>query len=435
MTMSLPPHPPCGTSRRLTGAVPSLLLLFLTCSLLFTSRVAVADVYVVADVDGSVEGYAALTTILSHGEYANQLKMVMTNGATWGYAPTVLRNLCRFTAFAGRPTVTVSLGELASWPDAYDGQTYRGNCVAIEGFPSTPRDAALRSMPYSRADVSGAFGGTRTLPHSTDCSYTVSASNTFITLLEQVTVGTDKIVYLQFGSATNLASIATAVEGRHRSDLSQKLRSSVEVHALEAGYSGASDSPAMQSALSSSFGLHFLLYPPLFYNSPSIAFSDETWSRFVTVGTSASAPKLVNWLYKAWDAKRATMVANGGSIQSFYNEVDPATCLMTLCAVDASLQSLCTQYRSAVYSVAFTVASSAASMPTPSTTVLVASGNNVTMPSFYTVSLNPSTGSDGTMNTEVVGYVYNTGVSTLLPGQSSSLAQRFWEVWMSVLSG
>lgn len=396
-----------------------------------------AEKYVVMDADGSIEDYAAVATVLQHPDYSSRLRLITVSGTTWGYGPTVVRNLCRFVAMADASSFTsVALGAVASSSDEYSTAKLMGGCASVQGFPSTPHDAELRGMSYCRADVTSAYGETYTLPHiktsSASCSYTIeSATNAFLTLLRTTDSERDTIVYLQLSSATNLATFAQAVQAQGSPSLLAKFYSVVEVHIFETGYNGGADSTSMAEILSAynteSQRLRVRLYPPSFYN-PSVTFSYQSWSTLGTLANTAGTAKAVTWLYSAWAKKKALLDAkNEGDSVAFFKERGPASSLVVLCALDSSLTNLCQSYRAAVTKLDVV----AVKAPTPSNaneSVISVSGNNVTVPFYYM-----ATASTDEETTASSSYVYSVPAGNRVGSNTQSLVEMFWVRWFNVL--
>ncbi|CCW66564.1 unnamed protein product [Phytomonas sp. Hart1] len=396
----------------------------------FVAHHATAKTIVVLDVDGMPNNYAALTTLLKHPEFENNLQLVTVSGATYGYASTVVQNFCNFLSFAGHPLVTVAMGQVSALEDVYNTKTQTGDCIHKQGFPATPHDALLRGMMYSKADVTSAFGQTYRLPftalRSERCVYSIgSATKRFLKLLGQST-DKDKIAYLQLGSSTNLAEILDALESSK--DLSSLFDTIVQVHAFETGYNGGADEKAISKLLNANrFTLY--LYTPVFY-APSLTFNDSTWGLFETITQGESSSKVGRWLFQVLGAKKKHFQLNGGSPTDFYNEYDLASSLMILCIMDETIGNLCKYYRDTVSGIWFAYV-----LPDDMKGYLPLhiSGNNVTMPFYYNIK----TATKETDISDTVGDVtlniYDKSVSTKFPEQDFNLVDKFWEVWLNLM--
>ncbi|CCW60621.1 unnamed protein product [Phytomonas sp. EM1] len=412
---------------------PKAFFVYLVLALLlfqpFVAHHAAAKTIVVVDVDGNTNNYVALATILVHRDVADNLRLVTVNGATFGYASTVVQNICSFLSLAGRPSVPVAMGQVSALVDAYNSETHIGDCKRKQGFPATPHDASLRGMLYSKSDVTSAFGQTYQLPRTAteaeNCMLTIdSATNSFLTLVRQSTTG-DKIVYLQLGSSTNFGRILDALVNSNIS--SSLFYSLVQVHAFESGYNGGADGEAMGKLLGDK-NLTLYLYPPSFY-SPSPAFNDTTWKRFITIPQSPSSTELVKWLYEVLDAKKK-LVENRGNSMDFYNEFDLASSLVTLCALDESIENLCKKYRNTASAISFNY-----TLPSNDARnlVLSISGNNVTAPFYYRIEpLSSVNGSSNPVNNRNLSF-YNVSASVKVDNAASSLADTFLEIWLVLL--
>ncbi|EPY38626.1 hypothetical protein AGDE_05303 [Angomonas deanei] len=386
----------------------TILSLFLLSCLVLAS----ATDYIVVDVDGSVEGYAALTTLL-RATGGSQLKMVSVSGTTWGFSTTVVRNVCRFLNLAGKGNVEIALGASASMDDAYNTSTKHGECFNVAGFPLTPQDAARRELPFSRADVSSAFSAANSLPHTAttvNCGYTTDAKTSLVKILRRVTTA-DKFIYLSLGSTvTNLATVVKSIqqEGDVKT-LMDTLTNRSSIHVYEPGYAGAADPTAMTTLLS--YNLPIDLYPSVFF-SPATQFTESYWTRFTTIASTVSASSSLQWVHEAWTNKKEVM---GDTL--FYNDCAPAASLVTLCAVDSVLTPLCKYYRATVSSVSFQL-----TKPSATSGVLTLDGQKVTPASYYTLVTNAS---------PAVVRVYTKSATGEEGGRT--LKDAFWSRWFELL--
>lgn len=385
-----------------------------TLVLLLCLSYAQGTTYIIADVDGSVEGYEALTTIVT-SSYASNLQLVTVSGATWGYSATVVRNTCRFLQAAGRPSVTVGVGLYTSTEDQYDSTTYHGECQDNQGFPPHPHDATRRGLAFSKADVSNVFGTSTSLPLRTStptCTFAAASTATdgILKVLRSMGSG-DRLIFYQLGtSSTTLSQLLISVAAQSDATaLYTKLRQQTDVHVLETGYAGAADTIAMQSVLGSS--LNVSLYSPAFYLGATL-FTDAHWSTFQTLATRTTASTSLQWLLKAYQAKK-TVMGN-----TFSTKGCTGASLMVLCAFDLSGLP-CYLYRTNASALSF-------QLNTPvlgsSASSLAMSGENVTVKSYYVYSSTESSTSR---------YVYATSASATVNG--ITLGDLFWSTWFTLL--
>ncbi|RNF04159.1 cell wall surface anchor family protein [Trypanosoma rangeli] len=397
-------------------AVPLLLLfLLLGCIPPF----AVARQHIVLDVDGSVEDYASLTSIAQNPNLRSQLSLITVSGMTWGHAATLARNLCRFLSLAQLEAVTVSVGALTAAADEYDASVSRGGCGHSQGFPSTPHDALRRGMTYSRADVTNSFGAAYSLPPKS-CKVEVSASQALYDMLAGMSAG-DTVVYLALASSTNLASALRYLGRRDPASL-QRFKRSAVVHFLEKGYSLAVDNTSTSYVLAEP-GLRIVLYLPSFYD-PAVTFSVSSWSELSTMAKARDISRAVKWLFGAWEAKKALVESRSNDAHTaFFREGGPASSLVTLCALDATVRASCTTYRTALSSVSLHLA-----QPTHAgagTVQYRITGNNVTWPSYLL-----ATPRDGLGATH---YLVAQPADRFMPPAATSLASVFMSVWSDLL--
>ncbi|EPY30120.1 cell wall surface anchor family protein [Strigomonas culicis] len=392
------------------------LTLFLSLVVVLSLSLVTGATYIVADVDGSVEGYEALTTIAA-SSYGSSLQLVTVSGATWGYAATVVRNACRFLQAAGRPSVTVSLGPYTSTGDQYASSTYHGECQDSQGFPANPAEASQRGMAFSKADVSNAFGKAVSLPLRTStptCTFAAApeAKTSLLSIL-RLMGSSDRLVFFQLGtSSTTLSQLLTAVSaGTDAAALSAKLQKQTDVHVLETGYAGAADTAAMQAVLASV--LNVSVYAPAFYLSATLL-TGTRWSAFETAASRAAASTNLQWLLTAYQAKKSAM----GS--TFATKASAGASLMVLCAlVPATLP--CYLYRTTTSSIGFQLNTPVLATGYAS---LAMSGENVTVKSYYVYR-------SATAESSASRYVYVTSASTAVSG--ASLADSFWSAWLALL--
>ncbi|RNF21432.1 cell wall surface anchor family protein [Trypanosoma conorhini] len=397
--------------------VAPLSLLFLLLGSL--PLLAAARQHIVVDVDGSVEDYAALTSIAQSPKLRGQLSLVTVSGVTWGHAATLARNLCRFLSLAQLADVTVSVGAVQAAADAYDASLSRGGCGHSQGFPATPHDALRRGMAYSRADVTSCFGAAYHLP-AKSCKVEMNASEALHAVLAGMSAG-DTVVYLALASSTNLASALTYL-GSHDPARLQRLKQSAVVHFLEKGYSLAVDDASTSQVLAEP-GLRIVLYLSSFYD-PAVTFSVSSWSEFSTMAKEKGASKAVAWLFSAWEAKKSLVESRSSDgSATFFRESGPASSLVTLCALDAAVRASCAAYRTALTKVSLHLG-----QPTdagPGTLQLRITGNNVTWPSYLQATPRAHLGA--------ARYLAAPSADRLMPPATTSLASVFMSVWSDLL--
>ncbi|KAF5225435.1 hypothetical protein ECC02_001613 [Trypanosoma cruzi] len=396
--------------------VPFLLLLWFLCG---APLLAVARTHIIMDVDGSVDDYASLTTIMQSPHLRSQLSLITISGMTWGHAATVARNICRFFLLSQLKGVTVSIGALQATADDYNTVLSRGGCRHSQGFPSTPHDALRRGMPYSRADVTSSFGAAYSFPPNS-FDVRVNASEALHALLNGMSVD-DSVKYFAFASLTNLASALNYLE-RHDPDRLQRFKQSAVVHIFEKGYSLAVDNVSTSQVLAEP-ELRFVLYMPSFYD-PAAAFSFSSWSEFGNLAKDAGASKAVAWLFSAWEAKKALVESRSDDpLKAFFKERGPASSLVTLCALDATVRASCTLYHAALSSVSLHLEQPTVSAP--GTAMYGITGNNVTWPSYLLTTAGDTPAAKK--------FIVVQSADSLVPSATASLASVFWSVWLDLL--
>ncbi|EKF28490.1 hypothetical protein MOQ_007760 [Trypanosoma cruzi marinkellei] len=396
--------------------VPFLLLLWFLCAI---PLLALARTHIILDVDGSLDDYASLTTIMQSPHLRSQLSLITISGVTWGHAATVARNICRFLLLSQLKGVTVSIGALQAKSDEYDRVLSRGGCRQSQGFPSTPHDALRRGMPYSRADVTSSFGAAYSFPHNS-FELKANASEALHAVLNSMSID-DSMTYFAFASLTNLASALNYL-GRHDPDRLQRFKQSAVVHIFEKGYSLAVDNVSTSQVLTEP-ELRSVLYMPSFYD-PAAAFSFSSWTQFSNLAKDAGASKAVVWLFSAWKAKKALVESRSNDpLKAFFKERGPASSLVTLCALDATVRASCTLYHAALSSVSLHLDQPAVSEPG---TVTYGNRSSDLSYSIHYTKLYEDVPA-------AKKFIAVDSADSLMPSATASLASIFWSVWLDLL--
>ncbi|ORC87841.1 uncharacterized protein TM35_000202500 [Trypanosoma theileri] len=411
-----------------TTTTTPVLLLFLLLLLLFVSHTpqrVEGRRRIIVDVEGTVEDYAALTTIAQSPVLRNQLELVTVAGLTWGHATTVARNVRRFLALAHLDDVVVSIGARTAAVDAYDDVRVRGGCSRSGGFPATPHDARQRGMKYSRADVTNSFGAAYSLPlHSYNIQ--VNASEALYHVVSSMALS-DTLTYLAFAGTSNVAAALNYIT-QHDPRKLQQFRQVTMVHIFEKGYSLAVDNVSTEQLLGDPL-LQCTIYLPSFYD-PAVTFSFSTWNQLTTLAKWSGTSVAVQWLYNAWASKKEFMesrdynVTGDDPIMTFFRERGPASSLVTLCALEATLQTNCFKYRTSLSKIS--IQSKAPSeTTTEGTESHFISGNNVTWPIYLLATPGNSDGA--------TRFIFSQSADVPKPAGSTPLVKVFWSTWLGLL--
>ncbi|KEG11922.1 cell wall surface anchor family protein [Trypanosoma grayi] len=274
-------------------------------------------------------------------------------------------------------------------------------------------------MKYSRADVTASFGAAYILPRRS-CDVRINASEALRDVLNNMGLG-DTVTYLALASTSNLAA-ALSYLGFRDPERRQRLRQVATVHIFEKGYSLAVDDAATAQILGEA-GLRCVVYLPRFYD-PAVTFSFSTWGQFSAVAQGAGASKAVAWLFSAWSAKKVLVEAHDDDpLTAFFRERGPASSLVTLCALDATVQASCIKYRTAVAQMSFQF-----DLPASTGDGRVSysiSGNNVTWPSSLLVKVGDSR--------NATQFLVAQPADSLPPATTAPLVGVFWSVWLDLL--
>lgn len=416
-------------------------------ALLFLSTAVLpadATVKIVVDIDGAVEDYAVLTTILRHSTAASQLAVVTVNGDGWGSLKNTEVNLKKFLTLAGKiNTVQIGVGSMKTLANAYNTTTSTTNCLGGgQGVPRTPFEAQSRNMKLSRYDIDRIFGAASSLPSASSAVLATSndATQLLVNLLGSLTTG-DTINFIALKSLTTLASFATSAQ---QLGLGDQFASIVQIHSYETRGNWALDLDAsnivFQSASTSGIGRAVkYLYAPQLWQA-SVAFTFGYWPQFQTAASTASASKEVKWLNTAWSAMKVFFDGTSTTSTKFFNERGPASSLVALCVVDVSTRALCEKYRTSNTTVAMAWKNTTQTAPSSTTGAATAltydylSGNNITSAMFlqYPATTTASSGTTVALTTGGTAYVFDQAASIQWPN-SQILALAFWSTWLSIL--
>lgn len=401
--------------------------------------------FIVVDVDGSVEDYATLVTILRHSTARSQLAFVSVNGNSWGSLKTTERNMKRFLALNGAATVPVVIGDTRTLSDAYNSTTCRGDCLQSQGIPKTPQEALRRGMKVSRFDVDRNFGAVTSLPDAAIDVLRSSRDSTtaLMNLMGGLSTG-ERILYLSLSSLTNFATFLTKAK---QIGLTSSVIASFSVHCYENGNNWALDPLATNIVLRQP-SLEVTMYAPQLWKT-SVTYSPYSWGLFERTAALATTSPGVKWLYAAWKKKKIHFDGLSNTATQFFKERGPASSLFTLCVIDTTVKAVCDKYKSAnttamlVFSNNTVAVSSTPNPldPSGSTTTLInydaVSGNNVTAASFlqWPATTWSSNGKavllqDGACNV----YVVDVSASMQWPGSSQKLVDVFWTRWTAILA-
>ncbi|KAH9599317.1 hypothetical protein LSM04_005290 [Trypanosoma melophagium] len=416
-----------STSTTTTTNTPPVLLLLLLLLLLVchTPQGADGHVHIIVDVEGTVEDYAALTTIVQSPVFRSQLTLVTVAGLTWGHATTVARNVRRFLALARLDDVVVSIGVHNAAVDAYDDVRIRGGCSRSGGFPATPHDAKKRGMKYSRADVTSSFGAAYSLPLNS-YNIRVNASEALYHVVSSMALS-DTLTYLAFAGSSNVISALNYIT-QHDPGRLQQFRQVTMVHIFEKGYSLAVDNVTTAQLLGDA-SLRYVVYLPSFYD-PAVTFSFSTWNQFTTVSKWQGVSAVVAWLYNAWLAKKGFMesrdydVSGDDPIMTFFRERGPASSLVTLCALDATVRTNCLKYRTSLSRISLQ-SGGPSETTTEGTETHYISGNNVTWPLYLLAT--PGNSDNATR------FILSQSADVPKPAGGTPLVKVFWSVWLDLL--
>ena len=372
---------------------------------------------IVVDLDGSIEGFASLSTIL-RGPAKSQLQLVVCSGNSWGHLASIELNVKNFLQTAGVAAgVVVAVGSATSLPDSLDPVKQRWGCRYSQGFPRTPREAAMRAMNVSRFDVDSLYGYANQLAAA---PYIPAIPHR--DALTQLFQNYASVVYI---SLAGLTSLATFLQGSQATSSLPSVLSSLSLHVFENGNNLALD-PVATSFVLNLPGLSANIYTPNLYH-PDVTFNLGTWSAILRAlqGNLFPDPS-VAWLFTAWNARKLLFQQGSNDPSVFFQQRGPATSLLTLCAVDPTLAPLCSNYAVAAANLSVTPASSAAALA-PAVSVLL-SGNNLTIPVNF-VYTPVDTTVPGAVQTTVK--VLDTHASVAFGGLR--LSEQFWYMWKNYL--
>jgi hypothetical protein len=403
-----------------------------------------AVVKIVVDIDGAVEDFAVLTTILRHSTAQNQLAVVTVNGNGWGSLKSTEANLKRFLTLAGKiDTVQIGVGAMKTLSNSYNATTSTANCLGGgQGVPRTPQEALSRKMKLSRYDIDRIFGATAALPSASAAALAKSnaATQLLVNLLGSLTTG-DTIQFIALKSLTTLASFATSAQ---QLGLGDQFASIVQIHSYETRGNWALDLDStnivFQSGSTSGIARAAkYLYTPQLWQT-SVTFSFYYWAQFEVAASTTSASKEVKWLRTAWSSMKTFFDGTSTTSITFFNERGPASSLVALCVVDVSMRALCDKYRSSNTTIAMSWKNTTLSA-TSSTTGAAApltydylSGNNITNAMFlqYPATSATSAGAMVALTSGGTAYVFDQSASIQWPN-SQILAVMFWNSWISIL--
>jgi hypothetical protein len=399
----------------------SVLLIFAVAAVTFLAPPAACQSgkAIVVDLDGSIEGFASLTTILK-SPAKRLLQAVVCSGNSWGHLASIELNVKNFLATAGVPSVVVAVGAGVSMPDAYDPARQLWGCRYSQGFPKTPRQATARGMNVSRLDVDGLFGFANKL---TTAPSVGAAPVPHRDALTQIFNTYASVVYI---TLAGLTSLATYLQAAQATNSLNRVLAALDLHVFENGNNFALD-PVATNIIFSTPNLVTTVYTPNLY-FPDVTFNLQTWNGIMrALAANIVTDAAVAWLFTAWDGRRQLFQRNlrPNDFSVFFRQRGPATSLVTLCAVDVTLAPLCANY--AVAAVNFSVMPLLSSAPTGATLVPLL-GNNVTIPvSFAYVPVD--VGVVGAPKTSLK--VLDTTASQAFGGLQLSV--QFWYQWQSYL--
>lgn len=413
------------------------LLRWLGLALAVTALCAEAAVHLVVDIDGSVEDYAALTTILRHSTARRQLALVTVSGTGYGSLKTTEWNVKRFLALAGvQNSVAVAIGSLRTLSEAYNASTFRADCTDTQGFPKTPFEALQRGMRMSRFDVDRCFGAAAALPvlPATALAQSSDATMAVVNMIGGLTDG-EKLYYLSLSSLTNFAALLLRAR---EIGLMNNVLSSVELFIYENGNNLGVDPAATNVVLRQAGGLKVTVYAPQLWKT-SVTFSFYNWDLFAKTASYASTSPEVKWLYAAWRGKKLQFDGTSTTATSFFKERGPASSLVTLCVVDTVTRAMCELYKGGNTTAMLTYSNSTAMVGSTPLVYDVLTGNNVTRSAFlqYPATVNSAPfGSPTAILQDGANQVFvvDTAANFKWPQRTQTLVDLFWQQWTSVLS-
>jgi hypothetical protein len=398
-----------------------ILLLLL---LMFVASVA-AQKAVVVDLDGSVEGFASLATVLKSPARL-LLQAVICSGNSWGHLASIELNVKNFLATAKATDVVVALGVGASMPDSFDPSRRLWGCRYSQGFPKTPRQASLRGMNVSRMDVDGLFGYANQLQLAPSAGAKPLAA---VDALDKIFSSYSSVVYI---SLCGLSSLATYLQTSGTNP--SKIVAALDLHIFESGNGLAVDPIATSIIFSFTPSIKAKIYTPNLY-ARDVTFNRQTWNNIMQAlaGNLVRDPSIA-WLFTAWDGRRKLFQrnTNPNDYSVFFQQRGPATSLVTLCAVDVTLSQLCDRYAVAVTNVSIAPSnpSSAAGAGGSLVSAVGLSGNNVTIPVWlvYTPVVTDVTAASPSSSTFSI---FDTSASEFYGGKQLSV--DFWFQWLGYL--
>lgn len=402
------------------------------CALLCLCLVSTSNAssYLVVDVDGAVEDFALLTTILQHPTAAQQLRLVTINGAAWGSLKTVERNMKRFLSLYPPivTSLTVAVGARRTLSDQYNSTTKRAACEESQGVPQTPTEALRRGMKVSQYDVSRCFGQDLLLPAADSTVFSggsVDAVSSLVTLLGNLEVN-DRVTYV---STTSLTNLAVFLQEAERLGLLPTMLPQLDVHLYENGNNFALDRVATDIVFRTA-GLQLSVYTPQLYR-PSVSFSFASWASFAKIASMPTTGAAMKWLTTAWTAKKKLLDGDSTTSLRFFQERGPASSLVILCIIDPTVRATCSKY----VSVNTTLMLGSTMHPDSSITSDLISGNNVTDISYLWY---PRPSGTGSWNRQPDGGPYQSAYVVDSPADiqwpnSARLVDVFWSRWLSLL--